>query len=75
MTIDQLVALLGPYGLAAPLIVFMYLSRRECREDLKEERDAHKATRAELTQIAKDSIKSELTTTLILEKIADKVGA
>ena len=68
--------MLGPSALP---VVILWWRGKEMREDYREQIAALRAENAEfrkqLLDLMKDSIKSEFATSVVLEKIADKVGA
>ena len=66
-------------GASAVPVIILWWRGKEMREDYKEQLGALRAENAELKRqlldLLKDSIKSDLTNSIVLEKIADKVGA
>lgn len=62
---------LGPAALPVGLL---WWGRKEMREDLLALRAKNDALQQQIIDLTKESIKADLTNTLVLEKIADKVG-
>lgn len=67
-------ALKGLGAAAAPVLILWWRGK-EMREDLVALRAENAALKERLLKLLADSIRADLTNTLVLEKIADKVGA
>jgi hypothetical protein len=72
---DQMIEMLKGFGAASPLLAFLWFDRKEKREDIASLRAENARMQGEVMTMLKESIKADITNTLVLEKIADKVGA
>ena len=71
---EQVYDMLKGFGAASPLLLFLWLDRKEKRDDIVALRTEIAQLNNEVRVMLRDAIKADITSTLVLEKIADKVG-